>query len=159
MGNETEGELSREELDERIAVLRRFRALLEQQRQKFRDYLVVLERQHEKIEADDTDALVAHTELENQIVASIGRLQKVIVPLRPIYEKGAPSDAIVQIQEDLDALQKKVLIQNERNRTLLQTRMRELRAQMSAFAAKNPYRGRRSVYAERPVGNTVSIEG
>ncbi len=158
--SETQAEngLSRQELDERIAVLRRFRALLEQQRQKFRDYLLILEKQHEKIEADDTDSLEAHTELENQIVANISSLQKVIVPMRTLYEKGSPSDAIVRVQMDLDALQKKVLIQNEKNRQLLQARMKDVRTQMSAFAAKNPYRGRRSIYAERSVGNTISIE-
>ncbi len=159
MPNERESELSQQELNERIAILRRFRSLLEQQRQKFRDYLLVLEKQHEKIEADDTDALVAHTELENQIVANIQSLQKVIVPMRPLYERGSPNDAIVQIQADLDNLQKKVLLQNEQNRALLQNRMKDLQNQMNVFAAKNPYRGRRSVYAERSVGNAISIDG
>ena len=37
--------LSKEELDERVAILKRFRALLEQQRTKFREYLKVLESQ------------------------------------------------------------------------------------------------------------------
>ena len=34
-------EISQEELNERVAILRKFRSLLEQQREKFREYLKV----------------------------------------------------------------------------------------------------------------------
>ena len=57
-------ELTQEQLDERIAVLKRLRSLLEQQRAKFAEYLNVLEKQQDKIELDDGDALMAHAELE-----------------------------------------------------------------------------------------------
>ena len=46
-------ELSAKELEERIAILRRFKSLLEQQRNKFQEYLTVLENQQNKIEKDD----------------------------------------------------------------------------------------------------------
>ena len=64
-------ELTQAQIDERIAVLKRFRTLLEQQRNKFREYLHVLECQQNKIEEEDGDALVAHAELEQQIVSNI----------------------------------------------------------------------------------------
>lgn len=154
-------ELSEDELNERIAILKRFRTLLEQQRQKFQEYLLVLEKQHEKIEADDTDSLEAHTNLENQIVENIKSLQKVIVPMQTLYNSNIQTQdkSIIQIQNDLDELQKKVLIQNERNRNLLQARMNQLKIQMNTFAVNNPYRGRRSIYAERQSGSMISIEG
>lgn len=154
--------LTEEELNERIAILKRFRTLLEQQRAKFQEYLIVLERQHTEIEMDDADAMAAHTELENQIVANIQNLQKVIVPMKALYESTVgdkPNSSISRIQDDLDGLERKVLMQNERNRTLLQARMAQLRSQMSAFANSNPYRGRRSVYAQRQSGSVVSLEG
>ena len=66
--------LTQEEIDERIAILKRFRKLLEEQRNKFREYLDVLEKQQSAIENGDTDAMLAHTELEQQIVANIGSL-------------------------------------------------------------------------------------
>lgn len=154
-------DLTQEELEERIAILKRFRTLLEQQREKFQEYLIVLEKQHERIEADDTDSLEAHTALENQIVSNIRSLQKVIVPMQALYEtkSGAGDSSIAQIQNDLDNLQQKVLLQNERNRQLLQSHMTELKSQINAFASSNPYRGLRSVYAERPTGSMISIEG
>ena len=60
-------EISQAELDERVAILRKFRALLEQQRKKFQEYLAVLEKQEHSIEEEDTEALVAHAELEQAI--------------------------------------------------------------------------------------------
>ena len=83
--------LTQEEIDERIAILKRFRKLLEEQRNKFREYLDVLEKQQSAIEKGDTEAMLAHTELEQQIVANIGSLQKVITPIEKLYEaKGVP---------------------------------------------------------------------
>ena len=77
--------ISQEELDERMAILRRFRALLEQQRTKFREYLKVLEMQESKIAMQDTESIKAHSDLENQIVEGIGSLQKVIGPMQKLY--------------------------------------------------------------------------
>lgn len=66
-----DGHLSREELDQRVAVLRRFRELLVRQRDKFNDYMALLERQRSDIEKGDVDALVTHVEVEQGIVSEI----------------------------------------------------------------------------------------
>ena len=82
-----EQKISKEELDERVAILKKFRMLLEQQRKKFQEYLKVLESQENKIAEEDSDSLIAHSELEAQIVQGIGSLQKVIVPMQELYNK------------------------------------------------------------------------
>lgn len=154
--------LSNEELAERIAILRRFRTLLEQQRSKFQQYLQVLEQQEQKISIQDADAIIAHSELEAQIVEGIGSLQKVIVPMQELCQnKNAasfnPKDAvpISHLQTDLAKLQSQVLAQNQRNRALLKNHISQLKTQMVTI--KNPYRTARSVYAEHePVGTLVS---
>ena len=73
--------LSQEELSQRVAVLRRFRELLQRQRDKFSQYLQLLEHQKGDIESGDVDALVSHVELEQGIVSEIFAVQKVIDPL------------------------------------------------------------------------------
>ena len=159
-------ELTQEQLDERIAVLKRLRSLLEQQRAKFAEYLNVLEKQQDKIELDDGDALMAHAELEQQIVASISNLQKVIEPVKAMYNSNngqgfAEQDkaGVKDIQNELDALQKKVLLQNEHNRALLRVHLDKIRRQLTEVQKANPYNGRRSIYAERyPVATTIAIE-
>ena len=146
-------ELSKEELDERIAILKRFRKLLEQQKNKFQEYLMVLESQEGKITEENADSIMAHTELENQIVKNLASLQKIIVPMQGMYNAIVPGVPVAdnakveQLQLDLANLQKQVLAQNERNRSLLQSQMSKIKNQLGNMNLMNPYRGRSSVYA------------
>ena len=157
--------LSHEELAERVAIIKRFKALLENQRSKFQEYLNVLEMQENQIASQNAEALMAHSELENQIVEGIGSLQKVIVPMKKLY-LGIKSSAstynpadiipIEKLQDDLSNLQTQVIAQNERNRRLIKLQMGEIREQMVAI--KNPYRSRQSVYADVESGNLVQVD-
>ncbi|MGI0529644.1 flagellar biosynthesis protein FlgN [Treponema socranskii] len=155
--------LSQNEIDERVAVLKRFKTLLVQQRDKFREYLLVLEKQQSSIEEENTDALIAHTELEQQVVSNIAGLQKVIVPMAEMYSSirsSAEADetrALESIQKDLAHLQSQVLAQNEKNRSLLRVHIANIQSQMERI--KNPYRGSRSVYAQKQsVGSFVEVQ-
>ena len=127
--------LNDSEIAERVAVLKRFRSLLEQQRLKFREYLTVLEKQEKSISDENTDAVLQHTELEESIIAEIFTIQKVIDPLEYMYTnicKNEHSD-IPHLKTDLDDLQKRVLAQNKRNRELLQTHITGLRQQIASL--------------------------
>ena len=153
--NETKNskELSQEEINERVAILKRFRHLLEQQRNKFKEYLVVLEKQEQGIKSEDDTVIVAQAELEQQIVSNITNLQKVIVPIENMYkEKGiALSAEIPQIQKELTELQKAVLTQNEKNQSLLKEHMIELKNRISNFSNPrfNPYAKNTSIYSQK----------
>ncbi|MBQ9238585.1 MAG: flagellar biosynthesis protein FlgN [Treponema sp.] len=157
-------EVTPAELAERVAILKRFRALLEEQRDKFRLYLASLEKQQQLIGTRDTSALLRHTELEQQVVANIARLQKVIVPMEDLYRatgasavSAAESESIAQLQTDLSKLQAQVLAQNEKNRALLRITINTLKEQVSQL--KNPYRAAQSIYAvKQPVATLVEIE-
>lgn len=153
-------------MDERVAILKRFRKLLEQQRNKFQEYLTVLESQQGKIENEDAASIVAHAELENQIVKNLASLQKVIVPMQGMYKAIVPAVPMAdnanveQLQLDLANLQKQVLAQNERNRNLLKSQMGKIKTQITNLNLMNPYRGRSSVYSEKlAAGSMISIEG
>ena len=159
-------EITQEELNERVAILRRFRSLLEEQRGKFREYLSVLEKQQDSITAENPESLLAHTELEQQVVKNIANLQKVIVPMAKMYHAGntsggaAAEDAeITKLQNDLSDLQDKVLKQNAINRDLLRVHIEQLRSQIAGF--KNPYKNNRSVYSnvqQHAVATMVQVE-
>jgi FlgN protein. len=143
-------DLTREEVDERIAILKRFRQLLQQQRQKFRDYLAVLEKQEEMIASDNVDAMVAHTEIEQSIVSELYTIQKVIDPLEEMYRTahpGIPDAEIPKLRTDLEQLRGEVIVQNEKNRELLRSRMQVLRQKVVSI--QNPYAKRNSVYASQ----------
>ena len=155
-------EITQEELNERVAILRRFRSLLEEQRGKFREYLSVLEKQQDSITSENPENLLAHTELEQQVVKNIANLQKVIVPMAKMYKanSGTPAaeDAeITKIQNELSDLQDKVLKQNAINRDLLRVHIEQLKTQINNF--KNPYKASRNVYASaQPVATMVHVE-
>ncbi len=156
-------EITNEELNERVALLRRFRTLLEQQRNKFQEYLDVLEKQQDSITSENPEKLIAHTELEQQVVKNIANLQKVIVPMSKMYkDAGIPlnsveNKSIEHIQDELSDLQDKVLKQNQINRDLLRIHIEQIRTQIQNF--KNPYKNTRSVYAQKqPVATMVHVE-
>ena len=89
--------ISKEELDERKAILRRFRTLLEEQRNKFREYLNVLEKQQNSIATENAENLLTHTEIEKQVVSNLTNLQKVIVPMTKMYNT---INGKMDVQED-----------------------------------------------------------
>lgn len=156
-------ELTQQELDERVALLRKFRSLLEQQRSKFQEYLTVLEKQQDSITKENPESLIAHTELEQQVVKNIANLQKVIVPMSKMYSQSLPmahtseEAGISQIQNELNDLQNRVLKQNQINRDLLRDHIESIRNQIQNF--KNPYKNARSVYAQpQRVASFVEVE-
>lgn len=156
-------ELTQQELDERVALLRKFRSLLEQQRSKFQEYLTVLEKQQDSITKENPESLIAHTELEQQVVKNIANLQKVIVPMSKMYSQSLPmahtseEAGISQIQNELNDLQSRVLKQNQINRDLLRDHIESIRNQIQNF--KNPYKNARSVYAQpQRVASFVEVE-
>lgn len=148
-------ELTKEELEERVSILRRFRSLLEQQRDKFREYLTVLEKQQDSIRAENPESLLAHTELEQQVVKNLSSLHKVIVPMSKMYKnlnisqgnsENEDSQSIIAIQNELLSLQNKVLEQNKINRDLLRVHIENIKIQIQNF--KNPYKNLRTVYKQ-----------
>lgn len=152
--------LSQEELSQRVAVLRRFRELLQRQRDKFSQYLQLLEHQKGDIESGDVDALVSHVELEQGIVSEIFAVQKVIDPLETMYRaayKGSEPEGIGELRGTLDMLREEVTTRNAENRALLKQRMEMLRHEV--MSVNNPYARRRSVYAAAPEPTTLDIKG
>ena len=142
--------LTQVQIDERVAILRRFRELLEAQRDKFREYLVVLEKHSDTIESENTESILAHTELEQHIVENIVTLQKVITPIENLYssldaEQNRDDTKISQIQSELEQLQQQVLARNEENRSLLKSHLSQIQNRIAAI--QNPYRNLKSVYA------------
>lgn len=153
-------QLSRAELDERVAVLKRFRELLSRQRDKFRDYLELLDRQKDDIVEGDVDALVAHVEAEQAIVAEIFAVQKVIDPMEDLYRmayRGAEPEGLPELRDTLSTLKGEVAERNAENRSLLKQRMDMLRHQIMSI--RNPYAKKKSVYAESAEPSALDISG
>ena len=137
-------QLTQAEISERIAVLHRFKVLLMQQRNKFAEYLQVLEAQENSIASEDVDKIVEHSQLGQSLVSEISMIQKVIVPIENLYKDirakspdflhSAFRDEVNEtehIQKDLQRLKATVLEQNQKNAERLKNHMSGLRQQIA----------------------------
>jgi hypothetical protein len=159
--------LEAEELAQRVAIVRRFRDLLGQQRDRFRSYLSVLDKQRDIIESGDAGELLAQVELEEQIVADIFSIQKVIDPLENMYHalvvNGASSvsrDEVPNLKASLDELKDEAVVRSSRNRELLSKRMVALRAEITGLR-NNPFaaQARRSDWSGVNTASLIDIKG
>ncbi|MDR1575669.1 MAG: flagellar biosynthesis protein FlgN [Treponema sp.] len=158
------------ELAQRVAILRRFRTLLQEQRDRFRRYLEVLDKQRELIESGSVDDMLNHVELEEQIVADIFSIQKVTDPLEEMYRtlvsgiSGAPpaesADDVPGLKAALEDLKNDAVIRSSRNRELLSRRMAALRSEINILR-NNPYaaNARRSVFSNGSTASLIDIKG
>jgi hypothetical protein len=155
--------LSPAELRQRVAVLKRFRELLQAQRDRFRAYLEVLDKQKDLIEQGDAEALTAHVDLEEKIVTDIFSIQKVIDPLEKMYhtlyprETGPEAADLPGLKNSLEGLKTEALERARRNKDLLSRRMDLIRGEIKNLR-KNPYHSRPSVYAAAAPA-LIDIEG
>lgn len=145
--------LTQEELDERIAILKRYRALLEQQRNKFQEYLNVLEKQSDALADHSAGKAAVHSQIEDQLVSQLANLQKVISPMEKLYEEkhvatmSFDNDPIPDLKNELTRLKERVLMQNYQNREMIQERLIETKPVVQNF--RNPYSKARSIYAHQ----------
>jgi predicted phage gp36 major capsid-like protein len=170
-----QAEISPEELRQRVAVLKRFRALLTEQRDRFRSYLEVLDKQKDIIETGSADDLLAHVELEEKIVADIFSIQKVVDPLDELYralvsaggaspgeghDTGGVRDDVPDLKSALEDLKAEAVVRSNRNRELLSKRMVEIRSEIKTLR-NNPYAGsaRRSAFSEAGTASLIDIKG
>lgn len=159
-------DIGQNELRRRVAILKRFRELLSQQRERFAQYLNVLDKQKDVIEKGGADELISHVELEEKIAGDIFAIQKVIDPLETMYKTLVPAAGaglsgeereLPGLRAALEELKAEAIIRSDRNRILLARRMEEIREEMKILRA-NPYAARRSVYSEE-TPSLVDISG
>jgi hypothetical protein len=139
--------LSPEELKARVAVVKRFRELLRTQRDRFRVYLVSLDKQKTAIEQGSTEDILSHVEMEEKMLSDIFSIQKVINPLETMYRESGIADApdVPEIQAALENLKAEASVKAKQNRDMLEKRMDEVRDDLK-MARANPYTKRKPLH-------------
>ena len=167
MTQTAEARVSEKELERRVAIVKRFRELLIRQRDRLRNYLVVLEKQQNSIESANAQDILDHVEMEEQIVADIFSIQKVIDPLEAMYHAAFhatgqryPRDDIPSLKTALEDLKSQAIARSSRNRDLLSARMAEIRGEINALRNNTFTAGaRRCVYQNFNTASLVDIKG
>jgi hypothetical protein len=141
-------------LEQRIALLKRFRSMLELQREKFRDYLKVLEKQEVSIKEGNSNAIEQQCALEQAIIKEIFALQKVIAPLDTMYQEFIPNHdgQVEELRASLNSIKDKVLVKNQRNIELLKSSRDILKKKI--LELKIP-QNRKSIYASENKTSTM----
>jgi hypothetical protein len=144
---------------ERVALLRRFKELLIEQRRRFRNYIEVLDKQKNAIENGSVEDIQAHVDLDEKMTAGIISLQKTIEPMRSMYEAVAGGDSeIPEISAVLENLKTETVKRIETNKNLLQKRMVSIRGELKNLRG-NPFTKRKSIYAENQSATLFDISG
>lgn len=171
-------EIDSAELAQRVAVLKRFKILLTQQRDRFRSYLDLLDKQQDVIESGSAEDLLSYVEIEEKIVADIYSIQKVIDPLEEMYNTVISGqsplkansridivadnnhDEVPSLKASLEKLQSEAVIRSAKNKELLSKRMVELRSEITALR-NNPYAAsnRRSSFGSANTTSTINLKG
>lgn len=133
-------ELTQREFDERVAILRRFRAALVRQRDRFRDYLRQLEERGATGTPDDD--LDFHVELEHSVVREISTFERSIEPLETLYRAHDPEGAteIPALREALQRTRDEVLRRTRENQELLRGQIDAVRTKIHALSGVETHR-------------------
>ena len=173
----SDSSISEDELEQRVAVIKRFKDLLVQQRDRFRTYLDVLDRQQLLIGYGSAEEITAHVELEEQIVEDIFSIQKVIAPLEIMYNAVSsardvtPDDDIddmgtfitindvPELQATLEDLKVQAVARSMQNRDMLSGRMEKIDSDIQKIK-NNPFMSkvRYSLY-QNAVPSLVDVMG
>jgi hypothetical protein len=155
----TQTDIPSDEVARRVAILKRFRELLTQQKDRFYEYLTVLDKQKDDIENGSAEDLLSHVELEEKIVANIFAIQKVIDPLETMYKASFPQreSEVPSLKTALQDLQTEAVSRSKRNKELLSLRMAEIRSEIKTMKG-NPY-ARRPSYSSENSASLIDING
>lgn len=150
--------LTKSEIEERTAILRRFREALLRQRERFSDYLKVLESQPSASGAEaweNPDQIEIHVKMEEAIVHEIANFEQVIEPLQLMYQEHDPAGAaeLPRLQASLERTRDEVMRRTERSRELLRKEISSLRSEIADLRVM---RRTRSLYAT-PQPTSVDI--
>ena len=146
------------ELSERIAVLRRYRRMLELQRSRLQDYLDLLDTREASVKRGDFDGLETYTLLEQQVIKGIMDVQACIEPLADMYIRMMPegSQDIEELKSRLESLRQKVLIRNAEGRAILKQHMSKLKTEIDGLRIPQ---STASVYVRSAVPQMVDLKG
>jgi hypothetical protein len=170
--NDVNSNIDSAELAQRVAILRRFKILLTQQRDRFKSYMDLLEKQQSVIESGSAEDLLTYVEIEEKIVADIFSIQKVIDPLEEMYysviskqDSGKTTvridnpEEVSGLKASLEKLKSEAVIRSTKNKELLSKRMLELRQEIKTLR-NNPYasKGRQS-FSDSNSASLIDIKG
>ncbi|MGL4986530.1 MAG: hypothetical protein ACRC5H_05245 [Treponemataceae bacterium] len=123
---------------EKQSLLTYYHSLLQEQRKNLLDYTFVLEKQYASIIKNNYDVFCNQIQLAEQILLRINALNKVVHSIKEQLLLHNFENSFIQPQEqELRILVNNILLQNQKNRFLLQEKMTEVHAELKKVQKKS----------------------
>ena len=136
----TRPDIDEQEINRRVAFLRRFKETLTRQRERFQAYLDLLERGCDTEDSPE-DVLEFHITLEEAVVRDIATFERTLRPLEAMYEAHEADDDtdIPQIRNALTRTREDLLHRTHLNREKLRLQIESItRSRTPVLIARKP---------------------
>lgn len=142
--------------EERVALVTKLKERLLEQRERFEEYLILLDQQEQAIAEGDAETLSRYVEMESRIIEDIGAVQRVVTPLSEVYRSVTddPDPEVLELSESLNSLHREATQRNLKNQELLRRGIDHLRQEIGSLST--PKRAV-NVYSTRGTGTLLDI--
>lgn len=108
------------------------------QKSRLKEYLKILDHEKEDIINEDPDKLIAHIELEHNIIDELSSFKKILDPLEIMYFNSPfkKQDDIIDIKKDIEMLTDHVKIKSVSNREKLDSVLFKVKADLKGMNKK-----------------------
>jgi hypothetical protein len=122
-----------EEIDQRVISLKRYRRMLDLQREKLQGYLAVIDSREAALSVANYERLEEYTVLEQEAIKGLLTVQRCLEPLKVLYLQLNPGEnkEVQSMESRLERLRQEVLQRNQESRALLRTQAQLLRTEIS----------------------------
>lgn len=118
---------------------KKIRENLVSQRNKLEEYLTILEKENNDIIEEDADKLIAHIDLEKNIIEDLTDFKKILEPLEKMYSNSPykKDDNLMNLKTSLDRLTGQVKEKSVANKEKLEIVLEKVKLNLANVSAKN----------------------
>ncbi len=119
-------------------IAKKIRKTLFEQKAKLEDYINLLEKEETDIINKDPDKLIAHIDLEKNILTDLSMLKKVINPLQIIYFNSPykKDNSIIDLKNSIDKLTNQIKVKSNKNKEKLEFSLNQVKTELKGIRKK-----------------------
>ena len=112
---------------------------LVKQKEKLESYLKILDTENEDIINNDADKLIAHINLEKDVISDLTSLKIILEPLEKMYMESPykKDDNLLNLRKSIDLLSGKVTQKSEINMEKLNIQLTKIKADLSGIKSRS----------------------
>ena len=117
-------------------IAKKIRKILLSQKLRLEEYLELVKKEDENLLKEDPDKLIAHIDLERQVVDELDSLKKIAKPLEIMYlnSSNKKNTELVNIKNRIGSLSDKITTKSINNREKLETILVRVKADLKEFS-------------------------